>query len=172
MASEFWAELTGAVDGIRDVLDDEDRDTEASIVVSDRISLDSVDSNTHLMLFGNRFESVDRSLGLSESQRTYLLDIFHDRVDPLIKVLHWPTVCARLQAGNSDSRNKLSAEIKALESAVLFAAACALKDHEIEGRGELAVQFQVSTERCLAEAGLLTTRKITVLQAFVIYLVS
>lgn len=114
---------------------------------------------------------------LSEDKRNILLYLYRQRVDCLYKILHWPTVLAdiaRLQTEAQD-RHKLTA-VGALELSICFTSLCSITDDEarnlgLGGRAGLIEQYRDATETALSEAGLLQQPNVTLLQAFVIYLV-
>jgi len=98
----------------------------------------------------------------------FLLDVYHERVHALFKVLHWPSTLALLDTSKDSDDIKL----RALKSAIYFTSVCSLLDHELEGRRVILSQYRQRAEEAFIDAGLLTTTSLMVLQAFVIYLVS
>lgn len=103
---------------------------------------------------------------------TRLLAVYRERVDPIYKILHWPDVHSFLNTHYSAPSLELSPDHRALESAMHFTALCTLVDGEVDGRAILVEQYRVAAEWSLVQAGLLSTRSLVTLQAFVIYLVS
>ena len=109
---------------------------------------------------------------------TALLDTYLYRVDSLLKVVHVPSVRSLLLS-DEQYRTDLSncPSLKALKFAICFTAICTLTEGEcqkifMEEKGKIMNKFRLATEVLLSRANLLTTSDITVLQAFVIYLVS
>lgn len=122
----------------------------------------------HTLLSGveHTIPQVDLDSVLDGSMKERLLVTYEQRIDPIFKVLHWPSTCTKLRSLGLDN------EVRALAAAVYFTATCSLFDHEIENRTELIEQLRHLAEESLAAANVLTTRSLCVLQAFLIYLVS
>ncbi len=114
---------------------------------------------------------------MSEEKRNILLHLYRQRVDCLYKILHWPTTLAditRVQSQAQDSSKPTP--IRALELSIYFTSLCSITNDEARNlglgdRAGLIEQYRDSTERALSEAGLLQQPNVTLLQAFVIYLV-
>ncbi len=113
-----------------------------------------------------------------KSVLTPLLDIYIYRVDSLLKVSHVPTLRSLLLPEDQALAGPLGCPSReALKFAVCFTAVCTLTDAEsqkmfMEEKAKTVNKFRVATEVMLSRANLLTTSEITVLQAFIIYLVS
>ena len=105
---------------------------------------------------------------MTSEMNQFLLDVYHERVHALLKVLHWPSTLALLSTTKDSDEIKL----RALKSAICFTSVCSLFDHELEGRRAILSQYRQCAEKAFIDAGLLTTTSLMVLQAFVIYLVS
>lgn len=107
-----------------------------------------------------------------------LLETYIYRVDSVLKVGHVPSLRNFLiseEQGHLEHLNHTSQE--ALKFAICFTAVCTLTEVEsrnifMEKKDQTINQFRLATEVMLSRANLLTTSDITVLQAFVIYLVS
>jgi hypothetical protein len=106
-----------------------------------------------------------------------LCNVYLDQVDRIIKVLHRPSLKSRFLDGTSYSvnRNSITAE-NALDSAVFYAAVASMTDRQCQSlfhcnRATVLPEYQKACEMSLERAGLTSTRDITVLQAFVLYLV-
>ena len=101
-----------------------------------------------------------------------LLDTYLHGVDPVLKVTHEPSLRTLLL----ENANASLAQ-EALKFAIHFTTLSTLDEAEcLEIVGveklEAVAKFRLGTEVLLSKAGLLTTRNLTVLQAFVVYLVS
>ena len=107
-----------------------------------------------------------------------LLDTFVYRVDSVLKVSHVPLLRSLLLPdGPIDPGPLKGPSYEALKFAVCFTAACTLSEAEcraifVEEKDKVINRLRLATEVVLSRANLLTTSDITVLQAFVIYLVS
>lgn len=109
---------------------------------------------------------------------TALLDTYVYRVDSILKVSHVPSLRTLLLSGEPAFVEPLDCPSReALKFAVCFTAVCTLTEVEsrklfMEEKDKIINKFRLATEVMLSRANLLTTSDITVLQAFVIYLVS
>ena len=133
--------------------------------------------NDPSVLYTPNYSLAFMSTPLTSEQSNLLRDMYHERVDCLYKILHWPTFLADLAlVRNCNAGWIQSRSIRALESAVCFLGLVSITEDEaiVFGLGDKALllnQLQANTERLLAEAGLYRQPKLTSLQAFVTYLV-
>lgn len=121
-----------------------------------------------------RFEN--ESFTPSQAQRQ-LCRVFLDRVDPVFKVNHRPTLCEFLLHG----RPYLDYEPghpapAALACAVYYLAACCLSEQQCSEMFRMRKETMVSihqkeTDAALQRADFITSNDLTVLQAFVLSLV-
>jgi hypothetical protein len=104
-----------------------------------------------------------------------LWTIYSRNVDPLMKILHRPTMGKHFQAYiESPSTHRFTPEINAVMFAIYFcAAACLTPESCFKQLGEskevLTRRYRVSVERALAEADYLSTTKLETLQALTLY---
>ncbi|KAJ6443399.1 cupin -type protein [Purpureocillium lavendulum] len=109
-----------------------------------------------------------------------LCEVYLQNVDPIIKVLHRPTLTRWMiydgspYTGPSIGDNMQSAQT--LECAVCYAAATTMTEAQCQtafqkSKVEVSTIYRKMCEDAIERAGLLTTRDMTVLQAFVLYLV-
>ncbi|RAH79309.1 hypothetical protein BO86DRAFT_457926 [Aspergillus japonicus CBS 114.51] len=117
-------------------------------------------------------------LSPSKYVQQQLCRVFLERVDPVVKILHRPSLCAFLLEGKPylDYEPEHLAPT-ALASAVYYAASCSLSEDECirafgVPRVSLVAGYQKDVELALGRADYLTTNDLTVLQAFVLFLVS
>ncbi len=95
----------------------------------------------------------------------------------MYKILHWPTVLADIARLQSETQDRYKpTPMEALELSIYFTSLCSITNDEARNlglgdRADLIEQYRGATERALSEAGLLQQPNVTVLQAFVIYLV-
>ena len=114
---------------------------------------------------------------MSEEKRNVLLYLYRQRVDCLYKILHWPTALADIARLQSEAQDRYKpTPIGALELSIYFTSLCSITNDEARNlglgdRAGLIEQYRDATEKALSEAGLLQQPNVTVLQAFVIYLV-
>lgn len=133
-------------------------------------------SNIQGYIFSHNSKSVDM-LALHpppEHVPTYW-DIFKDRVDPLVKVLHIPTI----EPTVLEARNRLDQIHRGLEAlmfAVYYGAVTSLPNEDVrkifgEEKLDLVMRYKFGVEQALARADFLQTDEIIVLQAYVIFLI-
>ncbi|RFU73576.1 fungal specific transcription factor domain-containing [Trichoderma arundinaceum] len=129
----------------------------------------------HAFILGYR--SVDVNLQKCHplpSHATFLWSVYLENVDPLLKIIHVPTMEAILREARRNPE-KLSPGHETLVFAVYFAAIVALEDNEVQtnfgtGKEELLAQFRFAVEQSLAKANFLNTSDFTVVQALTLFL--
>lgn len=113
----------------------------------------------------------------SLEDRKHLLQVFLVQVDPIVKILHSPSLSAYILDGKPylgyDSGHAAPA---ALASAVFYAAGCSMSEEQcfslLNVRKESTIaKYKKDTEAALERAELILTNDLTVLQAFVLSLV-
>ncbi|KAI6820635.1 hypothetical protein KC332_g4229 [Hortaea werneckii] len=178
VAPTFWNELSEAVSGLRDALEEtkqEDDSTPESL--NDQLSKSASGdsrrpSGANAVLFP-RMSAVDSgnaSNWLEPGVKNKLVTCYRERYYPIVKGGHWPSIAATIRFGwDTDPNIPLPAGARALEAAVCFAGACVLSETELDHKSEIVAQTRLSTETLLSEAGLLSTRDFVVLQAFAFY---
>ena len=117
-----------------------------------------------------------RILHPSRDQIPIYWDIYKDNVDPLIRLLHRPTV-ERLVLNASNNLDSLDKATEALMFAIYLATVTSLNAEQcqslLQQDKEIAVQrYRFGAEQALARAGFLETNQLMVLQAFTLFLVS
>ncbi|KAF2662126.1 hypothetical protein K491DRAFT_280737 [Lophiostoma macrostomum CBS 122681] len=126
------------------------------------------------------FGSEQRSLCPSPSPNTRraLLKLYHERVDSVYKVLHWPTVVSLINANHGNPVESASSlSIRALESAIHFMSLCTITDGESVNmdlgiRADMIQLHRSAVEGMLARSTLLHDPDLNILQAFLIYLIA
>ncbi|KAE8441090.1 hypothetical protein EG329_005885 [Mollisiaceae sp. DMI_Dod_QoI] len=180
VAPEFWAALTEEVAGLRETFDNSD-DEEVYPEPTARENA-GASSTGQALLFGSALSCIYGCNPapwptMSEEKRNILLYLYRQRVDCLYKILHWPTVLEDIACLHSKAQDSYKpTPIRALELSIYFASLCSITNDEARNLGlgdrvGLIEQYRDATERALSEAGLLQQPNVTVLQAFVIYLV-
>ncbi|KAH6967607.1 fungal-specific transcription factor domain-containing protein [Ilyonectria sp. MPI-CAGE-AT-0026] len=99
--------------------------------------------------------------------------LFKHRVDPVVKVLHIPSLEPIITAAGASSQ--ISEELGALVFAISYGAIASLSDEECmaefgESHAILSSQYRSACEQACAHAEFLKSTKIITLQAYVIYL--
>lgn len=200
VSGEFWANLSSEVEGIKAALeqpsdddddddDDEEEDgdgghDEASPAASMAARGSRGNPNHHVTshaIFGN-VQAAGTGEGLllhpAPEKMTRLCETYFRNVDPLIKILHRPTV--KVMFNGFMSRpvdNPLSRTAEALFFAMYFAAVTSLQPERCkellgEDRGQLAVRYRQAAEYALARADYLNSTSLETLQALTLYSVS
>lgn len=117
-------------------------------------------------------------LNLQPQIRHRLCDIFFRNVDPLFKILHRPSLQAFIRDGKPYLDYEQDHQAPAtLASAIYLCAVCTLDEVESQSMFNtsqkiIVAEFQKETESALAKADFVTTNDLTVLQAYIISLVS
>ncbi|KIW11761.1 hypothetical protein PV08_09033 [Exophiala spinifera] len=180
VAPEFWATLAKEVAGLRETFDNSDEEELQLEPAATRNAFAS--STSQALLFGSASSCFCGCTPaawptMSEEKRNVLLYLYRQSVDCLYKILHWPRVLAQIARLQRDARDAYKPPpIGALELSIYFTSLCSITNEEARnlGLGDRVVlieQYRKATEKALSEAGLLEQPNVTVLQAFVIYLV-
>lgn len=168
--SSFWANLSTEVEDLKGILneasddDDDNSPTQAS----------SQSGNGWVFSFSS--QNVDLlSLHPIPVQLEIYWDIYKENVDPLVKVLHIPSLEPTVLAAASHLAN-LSKSFEALMFAIYYGAATSLSPEDCliklgEERSVLLARYKFAIEQALARANFLVTEELVVLQAFVIFLI-
>lgn len=107
-----------------------------------------------------------------------LCGIYIENVDPVIKILHRPSLVRwMIQGGTYLGYSEDHTALEALRSAVFYSASVSMTDESCKNtfavdKQSLAKACRTDCEMAISRSALLTSRDITVLQAFVLYLVS
>lgn len=133
-----------------------------------------------MLLFNHNPLAIDSSVFQSPSRqtRTTLLKLYQQRVDALLKIVDFSTMNAVIESKYSNaSITPQSPALQALEYSMYLTALCSITDDESETmllgkRQPLIQQYQSAAETWISRAGLLTNPSLTVLQAFILYLVN
>ena len=107
-----------------------------------------------------------------------LCRVYLDQVDPVIKILHRPVLRNFMKSGEPYLNYPVGhTAVAALSSAVCYSAACSLTEGQCQSmfqmeRTAVIAVTQQACEHALEKAEVLITSDMTVVQAFVLYLVS
>ncbi|KAK7743479.1 hypothetical protein SLS53_004013 [Cytospora paraplurivora] len=188
VSGEFWANLSSEVEGIKatleqpsDTEDDSDgghgHDQTSPASASRGYQSSPSYYVTSSAVFGNA-QAANAGEGMlhpAPEKMRRLLETYFRNVDPLIKILHRPTI-ERLFDGfmSSPVSNALSRTDEALCFAIYFAAITSLQPERCkallgEDRGLLAVQYRQAAEYALARADYLNSTSLETLQALTLY---
>lgn len=132
--NETWPDAPGQLDEIRNesrrLTDGESEDSadddESVIAVANRTVGDH-----HAFVFGYRSADVDlRSLHPLPSQIPYMWQLYQENVDPIVKVLHTPTVDKLIKETRKDL-DSLTPPNEALMFAIYYAAITSINDADV-----------------------------------------
>lgn len=133
-------------------------------------------SNADNLLFGRPMLKSLVSSHPTPIQIFLLWQTYLDNVNPLLKLFHAPTVQQLILDAASNLEN-VPQSTEALMFAIYFLSITSLRNDDCErimgeSRPGLLVRFSNATQQALINADLLKSSNMTVLQAFVLYLVS
>ncbi|KAK0110986.1 hypothetical protein ONS95_001367 [Cadophora gregata] len=170
----FFSRLTDEVDDLVQLFFDGDREEDEDIS-SPETSSASNDRDHQSFVFGYASTQLNmRDLHPLPSQLPYYVQIYAEKVDLLVKILHMPTVEALFKDAQNDL-NSLSRSSEALIFAIYFAVITSMSVEEVKSnlgfeRKAIYDKYRFGTEQALARANFLDTSDLTTLQAFVLYL--
>lgn len=127
-------------------------------------------------MLGYRSSDVDLStLHPPQAQVPFLWQIYVENIDPLVKILHVPTMSKNI----SNLRNNMKDIPPAMEAllfSIYYAAVTSMEPAEVLSslgveKSILINQFRFACEQSLAKADFLTSTDIVVVQAFALFLV-
>ncbi|KAF3764249.1 hypothetical protein M406DRAFT_91697, partial [Cryphonectria parasitica EP155] len=178
VSSVFWSKITDELDEIRN---ETQRLTDGESDVSDDESLVAPattrsSGDHHAFVFGYRSADVDlRALHPLPSQIPYMWQLYQENVDPIVKVIHIPTV-DKLVKETRKNLDKLGPANECLMFAIYFAAITSIDAADVQTnfgveRDELISKYRFALEQALAKANFITTSELVVLQAFIVFLV-
>lgn len=171
--NSFWANLSGEVEDLKGILNQSSDEEETEQTPGSN----STGGVTHQgWIFGFNSQNVDMlSLHPLPNQIAAYWETYKDRVDPLVKVLHIPSIEPTVLSAASHLSN-LSKGFESLLFTIYYAAVTSLDPAQCQQKfGEekpvLLARYRFGIEQALARANFLTTEEIVVLQAFVIFLI-
>ncbi|KJX92284.1 hypothetical protein TI39_contig5877g00001 [Zymoseptoria brevis] len=169
--NSFWANLSNEVEDLKGILNQSsDEDDTPSPGVQTKAH-----SSQQGFVFGFSSQSVDLlSLHPPPAQIGSYWETYKDRVDPILKLIHIPTLEPTILSAANHLPN-LSKGFECLLFAVYYGATTSLSGRECllklgEEKSVLLSRYRFAVEQALARAGFLNTEELVVLQAFVIFL--
>lgn len=106
-----------------------------------------------------------------------MCQVYLDQVDPVVKILHRPSLCRLMQHGGKYLEYPDGHPSTLLLSAsVCYAAVCSMADHQVNAilqvsKTSAVAELRAACEAALEKSTVLVTTEITVLQAFILYIV-
>jgi hypothetical protein len=176
ISTEFWASLSGEVEGLRQILHEVSDEEESNEGSSRSAPSEDTSTNSQLLLYQPYNKSDLHLLHPSPTHMSMLGNFFFSRFDPVYKILHRQSTLSHIYVFSQNPGSYTSGQ-EALLFAIYFAAVTSLSDNDCLKNFGLTRQVLVSRyknalETSLANADLLNTTELATLQAFVIYLVS
>ncbi|KAH9212819.1 fungal-specific transcription factor domain-containing protein [Leptodontidium sp. 2 PMI_412] len=169
----FFSRLTDEVDDLVELFFVGREDEEET--GSPETSTASIDRDHQSFVFGYASTQISmRDLHPLPSQLPFYLQMFSERVDILVKILHMPTIEALFKEAQHDL-GSLSRSTEALMFAIYFAVITSMSVDEVKAdlgceRKAAYDRYRFGVEQALARAHFLDTSDLTTLQAFVLYL--
>ncbi|KAI1086853.1 hypothetical protein F5B19DRAFT_109169 [Rostrohypoxylon terebratum] len=174
---QFWAQIAEEIGGLRDTVNTSSDD--GGSVKSN--SKPVTNPNVRFFGIGSTYRGSRRAIDslLSDSKLTaHLCQIYLRQVDPVIRLLHRPSLSRFMIGGQRYlcyDFNHTSATC--LSSAVCYAALASMTDIQCQAlldmdRSTLMAGYRAACEVAFERADLINTDDITVLQAFMLYLLA
>ncbi|CAK7236442.1 hypothetical protein SBRCBS47491_009638 [Sporothrix bragantina] len=178
VSSAFWSKINDELDELRA---ETKRISESESELSDADSTpqqddDQPENDHHSFIFGFQSSTVDlRSLHPLPSQIPYIWQVYQENVDPVVKILHIPTISKLIREARTNLDN-ISPAAEALMFAIYYAAVNSLEDNEIQTnfmteKTVLVNKYRFALEQALSKANFLISSDLVTLQAFVLLLV-
>ncbi|RYP08730.1 hypothetical protein DL764_001750 [Monosporascus ibericus] len=130
----------------------------------------------HGFVLGYRSSEVDLSkLHPLPSQIPFIWQVYVENVDPLVKILHVPTMNKIIRDCRNSMKN-LSPGLEALMFSIYFGSITSMEEDEVKlnfgvDKATLVNKHRFATEQALAKANFLTTLELVVVQAFTLFLI-
>ncbi|KAH6885837.1 hypothetical protein B0T10DRAFT_85386 [Thelonectria olida] len=182
LSGEFWGHLCAEVEGIRQALDqpsdddDDDDDDDGTSPESIEAANSFMPSGPSGFLFGNPdYQEREPLIHPPPDMMARLWAIYLRNVDPLMKVLHRPTITKALQNYTEPPiRRPFEASTNAVIFAIYFCAVTSLTPEDCLRRlGEsydvVTRRYRNGIEQALAEADYLNSNELETLQALALY---
>lgn len=180
--------MASQIQWLRGVIDTVSGEPDEDIVqLPNPSETNSADGGVRILGLGGLTDSIQNqqsfgphlfAFGLEKTSVAQLCQVYLRQVDPIIKILHRPSLSGWLEHGESYlGYPEGHASTEALKSAVCYAAVNSMTERQCEEmyhrtKSDIVMEFRKACESTIERSGLLSTRDITVLQAFVLYLVS
>ncbi|KAB5578862.1 fungal-specific transcription factor domain-containing protein [Coniochaeta sp. 2T2.1] len=177
VSSGFWSKINDELNEMRAATQDiADTDTDDSDDGSTPHSMDEQYLDHQSFIMGYRSADVDLGpLHPLPSLIPFMWQIYQENVDPVLKILHVPTVEQIIRDRRSGS-GEISPSTEALLFSIYYAAVTSMEAEDVtrslgQDKSVLLNQYRFAVEQALAKANFITDPDVTVCQAFVIFLV-
>ncbi|KAK2691979.1 hypothetical protein QWA68_009165 [Fusarium oxysporum] len=174
----FWSKLNDELDSIREEtqkLTDEDLDESDEDETLDTSPASALSGNHNAWIFGYRSADVDLDKYWPlPSHIPFLWSVYQENVEPLLKVLHIPTMEPIFRDARKDHK-QLSPANEALVWSIYYAALTSLEPDEVRAnlglnKEDVVVQYRFAVEQALAKANFLNSLETPIMQALIIFI--
>lgn len=180
MSDEFWGNLCEEVEGIKQALDqpsegeDEEDDPSQDSPETNQTDFQFLGEPSGFMFGNPNFQEREQPRHPPAEIILRLWNIYLLNVDPLIKILHRPTLGKEIETFALSPQNQLHPSKNALLFAIYFAAVSTLSNKEsVRQLGEtqdvLIRRYRTGCEKALAVADYLNSSELASLQAATLY---
>ncbi|KAI0020772.1 fungal-specific transcription factor domain-containing protein [Xylariomycetidae sp. FL0641] len=180
VSNSFWSKINDEIDELRadcQRLTDDDSDySDDGSTPATNLAGQDPHFDHHGFILGYSSSQVDlRKLHPLPSQIPFIWQVYIENVDPLVKILHIPTMSKIIRDLRSNM-DTLTPGLEALMFSIYYAAITSLEEEEVKtnfgaDKARLVDQYRYATEQALAKASFLTTSELVVVQALTIFLV-
>ncbi|KAK8016484.1 C6 transcription factor [Apiospora rasikravindrae] len=175
VGGDFWLNLSHEVEGLKQALEqpsdtDSGEESETETPESSMGQQKPQPFVTQGLLVGCKSPESSGLIHPATAQILYLLSVFFDRVDPILKILHRPSILVMLPAGLP----RLTLAQEALAFSIYFASITSLTPEACQinlgqDRVTLLKTYQLAVERALGAADYLTNTDLECIQALLLY---
>ncbi|KAF7563652.1 hypothetical protein G7046_g432 [Stylonectria norvegica] len=172
--SVFCNEVDNILEAVHDAEDDQDEPKEPS--TTGFIPDPSLSAQTPRSFVFGCNDANDALIGLSflPTKMPFVWNIYVERIDPFIKVLHVPTAERKIQGLKGDFSSP-GCGLEALLLSISMAAVASMEEDVVSSnftmpKAQLLAVYRSGTEQALSRAEFLVTKDVVVVQAFAIYL--
>ncbi|KAK6849777.1 bikaverin cluster transcription factor bik5 [Apiospora arundinis] len=181
VSNAFWSRMSDELSALRaetEKFTDEESDESDDDGSTPATSTSTKDQQAdhHAFIFGYRSADVDlRKLHPLPSQIPFIWQIYTENVDPIVKILHVPTMSEIVRQVRADM-NSLTPGLEALMFAIYYASITSMEENEVQinfntDKTRLLDQYRFGTEQALAKANFVNTSDAVVVQALTLYIV-
>ncbi|KAH8905696.1 hypothetical protein BR93DRAFT_968935 [Coniochaeta sp. PMI_546] len=177
ISSGFWSKINDELNDMRAATQNiADEDSDESDDESTAPSVEDMSLDHQSFIMGYRSADVDlRPLHPLPSQIPFMWQIYQENVDPVLKILHVPTM-EQLIRETRGCLGSISPSTEVLMFSIYYAAVASMETDEVTRslgaeKSFLLNQYRFAVEQALAKASFLTEPDLTVCQAFVMFLV-
>ncbi|KAI1387312.1 uncharacterized protein F4822DRAFT_406119 [Hypoxylon trugodes] len=174
---QFWAHIAEEIEGLRDIVGNSS-DDEESIGSTPRSASGAGLRILGIGSSGPAAIQATESLFSNHTTTAQLCEVFLRQVDPVFKLLHRPSLSRFMLNG----QRYLTYEpdhicSRCVRSVVCYSALASMTENQCQNmfgicKSAAIVEYRAACEAALEQSELLTTNDITVLQAFMLYLVA